>query len=62
MNQQNMFAPQTGIMGGMKMANNLNNKTGDPLIRAEAEKKMREQRQLYQQEYQQSIEEIDRNF
>lgn len=32
------------------------------MIRAEAEKKIREQRQFYQQEFQQSIEEIDRNF
>ena len=42
--------------------NGMSSKTQDPLIRAEAEKKIREQRQYYQQEFQQSIEEIDRNF
>jgi len=40
----------------------IGSKTQDPLIRAEAEKKLKEQRNLYQQEFQQSIEEIDRNF
>ena len=40
----------------------ISNKTQDPLIRAEAEKKIREQRLLFQQQFQQSIEEIDRNF
>ena len=45
------------LQGGL-----LSNKTHDPIIRAEAEKKLKEQRYLYQQEYQQSIEEIDRNF
>jgi len=42
--------------------NPLNNKTADPLIRAEAEKKLKEQKFLYHQEYQQSLEEIDKNF
>lgn len=37
-------------------------KTQDPLIRAEAEKKLKEQKQLYQKEFQQSIQDIDRNF
>ena len=31
--------------------NPLNNKTADPLIRAEAEKKLKEQKFLYHQEY-----------
>ena len=38
------------------------NKTQDPLIRAEAEKKLKLHREAYQQEFKQSIEEIDRNF
>lgn len=49
----------------MQQANNLlgmSNKAQDPLIRAEAEKKLKEHRQMYQQEYQMNIEEIDRNF
>jgi len=40
----------------------MSNKTQDPLIRAEAEKKLKQHRELYQQEFKQSIEEIDRNF
>lgn len=48
----NAFLPG-GLMGS---------KTQDPLIRAEAEKKLKQQRALYQQEFQQSIEDIDRNF
>ena len=40
----------------------MSSKTNDPLIRAEAEKKLKEHKLLYQQEFQQSIEEIDRNF
>jgi hypothetical protein len=38
------------------------NKSEDPLIRAETEKKVREQRALLEQEYQQSLQEIERNF
>ena len=38
------------------------NKSEDPLIRAETEKKVREQRTLLEQEYQQSLQEIERNF
>jgi hypothetical protein len=37
-------------------------KTQDPIIRAEAEKKIKEQKQLYEEEFQQSIADIDRNF
>ena len=43
------------------MMSQMNSKAHDPLIRAEAEKKLKEQRLLYQQEFQMSIEELDRN-
>jgi hypothetical protein len=38
------------------------NKSEDPLIRAETEKKVKEQRVLLEQEFKQSIQEIERNF
>jgi len=47
---------------GLSMPLHMNNKIQDPLIRAEAEKKLKEHKMMYQQEFQQSIEEIDRNF
>ena len=42
--QGNNLGNQNRMMGGL---NQLNNKTADPLIRAEAEKKLKEQRYLY---------------
>lgn len=45
--------PRRGLLGS---------KTQDPLIRAEAEKKLREQRAYYQQEFQQSIEDMEKQF
>lgn len=40
----------------------MGSKTQDPLIIAEAEKKLKQHRQMLQQEFQLSIEDIDRNF
>ena len=40
----------------------MTSKTQDPLIRAEAEKKLRDQRAYYQREFQQSIEELEKQF
>merc|ERR1711935_561177 len=56
--------PSQGFLGKNTLLPHsmIGSKTQDPLIRAEAEKKLKEQRNLYQQEFQQSIEEIDRNF
>lgn len=41
---------------------NLNNKAQDPLIQAEAQKKLKEHRQFHQQEFQLNLDEIDKNF
>ena len=40
----------------------IGNKTNDPIIRAEAEKKLGLRRQEYQKNFQRSLEEIDKNF
>ena len=40
----------------------LNSKINDPLIKAEADKRIREHRAMYQQEFQKSIEDIDQKF
>ena len=38
------------------------NKSEDPLIRAETEKKVKEQKVILEQEFKQSIQEIEHNF
>ena len=52
----------TQAKGGAKMPGLLSNKAQDPLIRAEAVRKLDEQRSLYQQEFQLAIEDLERQF